>query len=477
MLSTKVANPLRIGIVGGSIAGLTAGLMLKKLGHEVTILERSKEGLKGRGAGIGMPSDLVAQCKALGLLDENFPALTMGKNIFVRSSDEGASLGETFWERPLPIVAVNWVDLFNNLKKRFPQANYLGGERLESVDLLDADKVGLSTANGGRIFSEFRMFDWIIAADGIGSAVRKQLCPESQPKYAGYVAWRGLVDMSEVECAEFFEGHAPCVMFPGGQLLLYPIPAPDYNETGRVQLNWVMYEQKQAKEVSAIMTDKQGITRNLSVPMGELSETSREQLVALAHRVLPSAFAKIVAHTKEPFVQVIYDGVLPKHVLGRCIFLGDAAAVLRPHTASGALKAIQGAISLSEVFSKYPDDKKGLAVALNGWGQAQGDGALKQSTLAQTFGRALVTDAPDWKTMTPESMTSWFAGLMAGHQWYGNSASNGSASKAAEVSAESRKIYSPLRDARAETGSSESQQAAKEANKDLAATKFAAKRL
>ena len=42
----------RVGIVGGSIGGLTAALVLRDLGCEVDVFERSGTALQARGAGI-----------------------------------------------------------------------------------------------------------------------------------------------------------------------------------------------------------------------------------------------------------------------------------------------------------------------------------------------------------------------------------------------------------------------------------------
>ena len=46
------ANQTRIAIAGGSIGGLTAGVLLHELGLDVNIFERSSVALESRGAGI-----------------------------------------------------------------------------------------------------------------------------------------------------------------------------------------------------------------------------------------------------------------------------------------------------------------------------------------------------------------------------------------------------------------------------------------
>lgn len=49
---------LRVRIIGGSLAGLFAGILLQRDGHDVKMFERSASGLAGRGAGLVGQQDL-----------------------------------------------------------------------------------------------------------------------------------------------------------------------------------------------------------------------------------------------------------------------------------------------------------------------------------------------------------------------------------------------------------------------------------
>ncbi|MEW2455904.1 FAD-dependent oxidoreductase [Streptomyces albus] len=47
-----------VAVVGGSIAGCAAAVALARAGREVTVFERSRGGLRDRGAGITLPASL-----------------------------------------------------------------------------------------------------------------------------------------------------------------------------------------------------------------------------------------------------------------------------------------------------------------------------------------------------------------------------------------------------------------------------------
>ena len=62
--------------------------------------------------------------------------------------------------------------------------------------------------------------------------------------------------------------------------------------------------------------------------------------------------AKLVEATPEPFLQTIIDVVVPRMVFGRTVLLGDAAFVVRPHTAGAAAKAARDATALASTLKR-----------------------------------------------------------------------------------------------------------------------------
>jgi 2-polyprenyl-6-methoxyphenol hydroxylase-like FAD-dependent oxidoreductase len=61
--------------------------------------------------------------------------------------------------------------------------------------------------------------------------------------------------------------------------------------------------------------------------------------------------AALVAATRQPFLQTIVDVVPKRMVFGRVCLLGDAAFVVRPHTA-GATKAARDAATLARALKR-----------------------------------------------------------------------------------------------------------------------------
>jgi 2-polyprenyl-6-methoxyphenol hydroxylase-like FAD-dependent oxidoreductase len=65
---------MRVGIIGGSIAGCATAALLHRAGHDVTVFERSESDLVSRGAGIVMATAAWQDMMAHGLIDGTLPA-------------------------------------------------------------------------------------------------------------------------------------------------------------------------------------------------------------------------------------------------------------------------------------------------------------------------------------------------------------------------------------------------------------------
>ena len=65
--------------------------------------------------------------------------------------------------------------------------------------------------------------DLLIGADGVRSTVRAQLWPDAAPEYAGYVAWRGLVeeDRLSAETRRLLMEHFVVCLPPGEHVVGY----------------------------------------------------------------------------------------------------------------------------------------------------------------------------------------------------------------------------------------------------------------
>ena len=71
-----MANGRRALVIGGSMSGLLAAIMLRRRGWTVDVFERVESELAGRGAGIVAQTELIARLKAIGLETSDLGILT-----------------------------------------------------------------------------------------------------------------------------------------------------------------------------------------------------------------------------------------------------------------------------------------------------------------------------------------------------------------------------------------------------------------
>src|SRR5260370_3185265 len=244
----------------------------------------------------------------------------------------------------MPQLMTSWGLLYWWFKKSFPEQNYHLGYEFQNLEQSEWSVTSYFT-NGTHDSA-----DLLIGADGFRSGVRALLLRQIQPKYAGYVAWRGVVPEADLreEILKVFASHFTFFQMPDSHILCYLIPSETgKTEAGQRRLNWVWYWNVSGKELVPLLTDAQGIRRTYAIPPGSLHPDQEHKQRTVAESVLPPAFKALLRATKEPFVQAIMDLACPRLAFDRTILAGDASFVIRPHTASSTSKGIANAFALS----------------------------------------------------------------------------------------------------------------------------------
>jgi 2-polyprenyl-6-methoxyphenol hydroxylase-like FAD-dependent oxidoreductase len=348
-------RPMRVIVVGGSIAGLCAGIALRGNGHDVQIYERAAGQMVSRGAGI------VVQDDFLRLLDRhNVPAPPtvpcLRRRYLVPDGGERIVIG-------YPQRFTSWYAIYQTLRSAFPEKRYHLGS---TVKAFEPGARGVVVQFAERAESEA---DLLVCADGSFSEMRRRLLPEVRPRYAGYVAWRGILDEEAAppELVRFFDGSLTLSgARSGGHILSYFIPGHGAaTERGRRQLNWLWYVTvPDGQDLARLLTDKTGVPHEGSLGPGSVSADVISELHAAARRELHPRFSELVNETPDPFIQVIRDVIVPRMAFGRVCLLGDAAFVVRPHLAAATAKAASDAAALGAVIGAYPNN---LDHALGAW--------------------------------------------------------------------------------------------------------------
>jgi 2-polyprenyl-6-methoxyphenol hydroxylase-like FAD-dependent oxidoreductase len=325
-------------IIGGSMSGLLAALMLTRRGWQVDVFERVAGELAGRGAGIVAQPELIARLTGLGLDVSDLGVSIARRQIL---NDEGRVI--VTGTRPQVLTA--WERVYRMLRDAFPADRYHRGCELQSFEQRESHVAArLNNANAVKA-------DVLIGADGLRSTVRQQCLPAVAPVYAGYVAWRALVPESVLPPAihrDVFDALTFCLP-PREQFLGYPVAGPDNDlRPGRRRYNIVWYRPADGvRELPRLLTDESGVTHTISIPPPLIRRDAIAEMREAAERLLAPQLRAIVRLIDEPLLQPIYDLASPRLCFGRVAIIGDAAFVARPHVGAGVSKAADDAAALA----------------------------------------------------------------------------------------------------------------------------------
>lgn len=339
----------RAVVVGGSIGGLTAGLLLRDLGFSVTILERNASELDGKGGGIVLQPEMLKWFRERSSLSPDDVSTSTQKLRFLDVDNSVLHEEKAHWSYS------SWTTLYRALLSDFGRSNYVLGEVAVGFSQNEAE-VTVRCVSGRTYQAQLVVF-----ADGISSVGRRRINGDTPIEYSGYIGWRGTVpeDQLSPETMSLLGDSLSYSVNENTHICMYPIPGL---EPGTRLMNYVWYRNVPAgPEIDEMMFSTLGYSGGISVPQGLVQERYIDDMREGALVLAPAA-TELIRETAAPYIQRIVDVRSTRMAQGRVVVIGDAAFAARPHAAAGTAKAADDAWKLAEALQHVSDIKEAIAI-------------------------------------------------------------------------------------------------------------------
>ena len=336
---SDMKDKLRIAIVGGGLGGLTAGILLEKLGYNYTIYEQAPE-ISRIGAGINLYHNTTRIFKALGLLDRMLAAGMKVESWLNREWDTGriyfAQLQQE-WEQQFgaPHMTLHRGDLQSIMASAVSKHRLQFGRHVTGLD----DRHGMIriTFKDGSTTDA----DIVIGADGVNSIVREILLGPELPTYSGFVAYRAI--------------------FPRKLLGNYTLDSDgckywcDDRHWAEEDRHFIIYYLTSARDEIYFVTGSPDPNWEGQLPVNvEMAEIKKhyEGFHESVQRVIDAC-------PKASKWPLLVRKPLPLWSRGRIVLLGDACHPMKPHMGQGAGMAIEDAAVLVRCIDAAEGDYAG----------------------------------------------------------------------------------------------------------------------
>ena len=136
-----------------------------------------------------------------------------------------ARRGSIIDAKPCAYRFASYFELYRGLLDAFGTERYHLSAEVAHLENR-GDEVAVSLTNGQTMTA-----DLVVCADGIRSTGRRILVPQAQPRYAGYLAWRGTIDRDQLSArtADVLR------RFVGEQSVVILISRNEYNSAGYIR--------------------------------------------------------------------------------------------------------------------------------------------------------------------------------------------------------------------------------------------------
>ncbi|MBC6607310.1 FAD-dependent monooxygenase [Hymenobacter sp. BT188] len=309
-------------IVGAGIGGLATALALRQQNHDVQVVEAAAE-LREIGAGVVLGANAMQALDRLGVHDAvraaGFPitriSLLDRHGCILNDIDTTPFTYRIGYEN----LAIHRADLQRILLANLPPGVVQLGKSLERFEE-KGNHVTAYFTDGSHLEGQA-----LIGADGIRSRVRRQLLPMSQPRYAGYTCWRGVIEAQELN---LLAGRSTETWGGSGRFGVVPL--------GNGQVYWfacINSAQAQNPHYRAFrLPDLQRHFADYHSPIPELlTLTTDEQVI---------------------WGDIIDLKPLNRFNYGRLLLLGDAAHATTPNMGQGAGQAVEDAAVLATCIAR-----------------------------------------------------------------------------------------------------------------------------
>ena len=325
----------RIAIVGGGLAGLAAANGMKMAGIEATVFEAAPQ-LGEIGASVNCSPQAVKALIAVGVGEHIARVGHKSPGPYTRNMNTGEYLQHTdrlamAEKYGAPYYSFHRADLVDALAAGLDSSTIRLGHRLKSIEPL-ADRTIMHFENGETVEAEY-----LIAADGVRSVVRKALYGDDNPTYTGQMSFRALLRAEDAP-ADTVEpvGHTQWVG-PGRHLIAYYIRQGKYlNIVSQVDTDeWV-------EEGWAIKGDPDEMRRSFPNPEPRL--------------------AKLLDAVKECSKWGLFAREINNNWgHGRIQLIGDAAHAMLPSAGQGACSAFEDSYILGRWLAACADPEEAFA--------------------------------------------------------------------------------------------------------------------
>lgn len=325
---SSISSSHSYAISGGGIGGLTLAIALQRKGFDVVVYEQAPV-LKPIGAGLALAANAMMALQHIGIDKEVLQASHIIGKVAIKNRK-----GDTLTATDADTITkkygatgnftIHRADLHHILLRQLKPGTVITNKQCVKADEHN-DSVTLYFTDGSTAHARA-----LIACDGIHSPLRKQLLPDTAPRYAGYTCWRGIVHDTN---QQFQYAETSETWGPGKRFGIVPLS------------NNRVYWFACINAPAADQTMKQFTTADLAA-----------QFQNFHHPIIE--LIKLTPHDQLIHGDILDIAPISRFAFNNIVLMGDAAHATTPNMGQGACMAIEDAAVLANCIQNHTTPEK-----------------------------------------------------------------------------------------------------------------------